>query len=480
VVRTVAALVAVVGLVALYHLGLYVYVDRSMGHVSALATDGPEILAPQLQAGTENYLVVGSHVPGQTGPASVTALLASVSAGGDRAVVVSLPPTALVDTPVCRASTGKLREPRTEAFAAALLDGGPSCLVRSVQQLSGLRVDHYLDVDLARLPGLVDALGGVSVCVTPSPAVQGARSPLPAGTSSVSGPRAAAYLRPAGTGADATGSGVAVRAQSLLTATLRTAMSAGTLTDTVTLTRFLSRAADALTVDDATTLGDLRGLGSALGRLSGGGAQRADLPVAETGYVPAGSKQSYVLLDGPATRALFDGVIDRTRVPAGSVAAQSQVQAQAGDGGDAAAAPSAASAAPSSAGPGDGAAQPLTVAPSGVTVDVLNGTGTGGLAATAADALRGQGFGVGTVGNATGSVTQTVVRYAPDAQERARTVAAAVPGAVLQADPTAGGNVQLVLGPGYTRVVAVPAPVAAGVAPATSAPATRAAAPVRC
>jgi hypothetical protein len=322
--------------------------------------------------------------------------------------------------------------------------------------------------------------------VQPSPAVSEAAVPLPAGSTSVSGSRAGAYLRPSSSTPDVTGAGVAARTQSLLTATLRTAMSPGTLLNTPTLTRFLARAAGALTVDDQTTLGDLRGLGSALGRLSGGGAQRTDLPVAQVGYVPAGSSQAYVLLDGPATRALFDGVIDRTRVPVAATAPPAQPSPAAGAG-DAAPSPTApapaAGAAPSA---GDGAAQPLTVAPSGVTVDVLNGTGTGGLAATAADALRGQGFAVGTVGNATGSVTQTVVRYAPSAVEKARTVAAAVPGAVLQADPSAAG-VQLVLGPGYSRVVPVPAPAPAPAAPpaasasaaATSSPAAKAA-PVTC
>src|SRR4029450_3605885 len=127
----------------------------------------------------ENYLVVGSGIPGEDGAASVATLLASVSAEGDRAVLVSFPPTALVDTPACRTPEGSLRDPTTEAFASSLLDGGPSCMVRAVQQLSGLRVDHYLSVDLARLPGMVDALGGVPVCVVPTGAPEAAAAPTP-------------------------------------------------------------------------------------------------------------------------------------------------------------------------------------------------------------------------------------------------------------------------------------------------------------
>ena len=59
------ALAAVVGVVLLYHLGLYFYVDQKIDRVDALATDGAEVLAPSLQMGSETYLVVGTGVPGQ-------------------------------------------------------------------------------------------------------------------------------------------------------------------------------------------------------------------------------------------------------------------------------------------------------------------------------------------------------------------------------------------------------------------------------
>src|SRR4029453_521831 len=162
-------------------------------------------LAPVLQDGDETYLVVGTGVPGQDGGASVATLLASVSAEGDRAVLVSFPPTALVDTPECRTTDGSLRNPTTEAFAASLLEGGPSCMVRAVQQLSGLRVAPYLGVALARLPGMVDALGGVPVCITPSEAVSAAAVPLEAGPGELSGGTAGGYLAPGATGAGRTG-----------------------------------------------------------------------------------------------------------------------------------------------------------------------------------------------------------------------------------------------------------------------------------
>jgi LCP family protein required for cell wall assembly len=462
----------VVGVVVLYHLGLYFYVDQKIDRVDALATDGPEVLAPLLQAGDATYLVVGTGVPGQDGGASVATLLASVSADGERAVLVSVPPTALVDTPACRTADGSVREPQTEAFASSLLQGGPSCMVRAVQQLSGLRVDHYLGVDLTQLPGMVDALGGVPVCITPSMATQAAAVPPPAGASELSGAAAAGFLQPGDSGADVTGAAVAERAQRLLTSTLRAAMDVDTLTDPLTLTRFLTRAADALTVDAQTTLGDLRVLAGSLGDLSGDAVQRAVLPVAQVGYVPAGTDQAYVLLDAPGTRALFDGVIEDTRIPEEFLVEPEAAPAEPAPPAEAPVEP---------APPADGPA-PLTVPPGSVTVDVLNGTGTTGLAATVADALRAQGFGVGAVGNEEGTVSQSVVRHGPGVVEQARTVAAAVPGAVLEPSDAIGDAVQLVIGPGYDTVVPVEmsAPAKAVVSEPTAAVSEPAPAPVSC
>lgn len=458
--RVAGVLAAVVGVVVLYHLGLYFYVDQKIDRVDALATDGAEVLAPQLQLGT-TYLVVGSGVPGKQGASSVTALLVTVSGAGDRAALVSVPPTALVDTPACRTPEGSLRNPTTEAFAQSLLDGGPSCMVRAVQQLSGLRVDHYLDVDLTRLPGMVDALGGVSLCVVPTAATAAAAEPLPPGGSRVSGDAAAGFLQPGEAVPDATGAAVAERSQRLLTSTLRSALSWGTLADPVALTRFLTRAADALTVDEATTLGDLRVLAGSFGDLTGDAVQRAALPVAEAAYTLAGTDPetapSYVVVDGVATRTLFDSIIRDTQVPEELRTVDAPAPAP-----EPAAPP-----APEAPGEPEPAATGLTVAPEQITLDVLNGTSTTGLAGTVAEQLRARGYTVATVGNEEGGVPQTVVRHAPGLVDAARTVAAAVPGSVLQASDAIGETVQLVIGPGYETVV--PVQLGAPAAPETAA-----------
>jgi hypothetical protein len=450
--RAAIAALAVAGVVAAGYGGLYVYGDHALTRVDALVPDGPEVLAPQLQATAETYLLVTSGLPGRSGPASMSAVVAHVAEDGQR-VVVTLPPTALTDTPACRAIDGTVRAPATEPFADALLQGGPSCLVRSVQQLTGLRVDHYVGVDAARLPGLVDVLGEVDVCPT-------------AGAQPLAGDAVADHLRPGGAGSDVTGEVVGVRGQQVLTSTLAAGLSGRALVDPLTLARFLSSAGDALTVDQDTSLEEVRSLGLALQPGGKSPVEVAPLPVAQVGRVASGSDQASVIVDAVATRVLFDEVINSGGLPVPEAPAEAQ-----------AAGPAPAAGADQSAAPADSLPQPtvtdpvppgttVTVAPEGVTLDVLDATGTG-RAAEVADGLVAGGFRVNARGVEPGAVDRTVVRYGAAALEPARTVAAAVPGALLLETDQVGAAVQLVVGPDYAGLA--PAPLGTPV-PTTAAP----------
>ncbi len=445
-IRVAVVLAVLAGLAGGYFVGLYYYADRSMDRVAALAPDAPEVLAPQLQVGAQTYLLVGTGLPGESGVSGVSTVVARLSPGADRAVLVSLPPTALVDQPECRDAGGDLRAPVTGPLADALLAGGPACLVRAVQQLSGVRIDHYVAVDLARLPGMVDALGGVRVCLPAALADGVAGLTLPAGTSDVDGDQVTGLLSPGTGGSDVTGAGVAERGQRILTTTMAAALSTDMLRHPLTAATVLTRAAGALTVDDGTTLGDIRALSATLGELPRGAVQRASLPVSGVGYVPAGSMTAQVVLDSEATRALFDSVIARSALPEPaadpSADPATATTTTTGSTQDPAATDPVAPAGPITE-PGT-----VTVAPADVTVDVLDATGAGDtsdVGGTVAAGLTAQGFRTGVVGVEPGAAGQTVIRYGPLALDRARTVAAAVPGAVLQPSSVVGDAVQLVV-----------------------------------
>jgi hypothetical protein len=118
-------------------------------------------------------------------------------------------------------------------------------------------------------------------------------------------------------------------------------------------------------------------------------------------------------------------------------------------------------------------AQP--VVPTGVKVQVLNGTDRNGAAQTTAEALRKIGFDVVRRGGADQPAAHTVIRYSTMKAAAAQTLASAVPGSTLQEDASMGGAIQLLLGPDFGGKVVPPnvgkptgQPSATSVAPSPS------------
>ena len=156
-------------------------------------------------------------------------------------------------------------------------------------------------------------------------------------------------------------------------------------------------------------------------------------PIANAAYNPPGFPPpppgrggSKVLLDQVAGRKLWDSIINDKPAP------------------------------PKPATPPTGTPKPtvLTVAPENVTVKVLNGVGLDGLARKVSGEMESAGFRAVDPSNGV-RVATTTVRYAPSQVAAARTVAAAVPGAVLQPSRDVGTAIELVVGPNYTSVVTV-------------------------
>lgn len=100
------------------------------------------------------------------------------------------------------------------------------------------------------------------------------------------------------------------------------------------------------------------------------------------------------------------------------------------------------------------AVPPPALTPAQVTVDVLNGTSTSGLAGRTAEALRTRGFDVGSVDNADGVEGVGIVRHGPEGQEAADLLATTVGQDLeLVLEPEReGSEIILVLGPGWTEL----------------------------
>jgi LCP family protein required for cell wall assembly len=219
-------------------------------------------LPPPSKAGVLNILALGSQTRDGQGPGfgrdpgtdlSDTAMLIHLNASHTRAVVLSIPRDLLVYRPPCRERVGGsaiVPGQQGAMFDSAMNLGGPACAVATVQDMSDIRIDHFIRVDFNGFRTMTDALGGVQVCV-PAPGIHDWRSRLniSAGLHVISGDEALAFVRDRhgiGNGGDL---GRIQMQQMFVSSLIKKVMSAGTLSDPLTLYRLADAATRSLTTD---------------------------------------------------------------------------------------------------------------------------------------------------------------------------------------------------------------------------------------
>ena len=225
-------------------------------------TEAGAKLPPPSKAGVMNILGLGSQTRDGQGPGfghdpgtdlSDTAMLIHVNAAHTRATVLSIPRDLLVYRPPCRERVGgNAIVPGTQdaMFDSAMNLGGPACAVATVQDMSGIRIDHFIRIDFNGFRTMTDVLGGVQVCV-PRPGIHDWRSHLNInpGLHIVSGNEALAFVRDRhgiGNGGDL---GRIKMQQMFVSSLIKKVMSSGTLEDPVTLYRIAEAATRSLTTD---------------------------------------------------------------------------------------------------------------------------------------------------------------------------------------------------------------------------------------
>ena len=207
-----------------------------------------------------NVLVLGNDsragqkaVAGNTPGLSDTTILLHLSADRRRAYGVSIPRDLMVERPPCTDKhTGKEVPAQdsvqwNDAFAV----GGEACTIQQFEHMTQLRVDHFLVVDFAGFKNMVDALGGVPVCLPKAVNDPIGRIYLPAGSYTVKGAQALDYVRVRHSiGTTDTGDiGRMKRQQTFLAAMANKALEAGTLFNPKRLYDFLNAATQSLTTD---------------------------------------------------------------------------------------------------------------------------------------------------------------------------------------------------------------------------------------
>ena len=440
--------------------------NNSLNTVAALDFDSRDIVDPNGQFGDENFLIVGvdtrvgengSMGAGGTddadGARSDSIILVNIPANRKRVVAVSFPRDLAITPMYCQAwdpytgEYGPIYDDETGAYGndwiysetklnSTFSYGGPKCLVKAIQKLSGLQINRFLAIDFSGFAKMVDALGGVEVCTTtPLEDYELGTVLAHAGRQRIDGSTALNYVRARQVTTEINGDyGRIKRQQLFLSSLLRSLISSDTFFSLSKLNNVVNMFIADSYVDNVTTK-DLVDLGQSVQGVSAGHITFVTVPTGETdenGDEPPRTADM---------RALFNAIIDDDPLP----------------GEDPTVDPAAASSttAPS---PDADRIDALAEVPDAVTVQVSNSTEESGLAAAATSRLDNYDFDTLTPNDYITELATTTVFFSPGNERAAVTVASAFPGSVIKRDTGKGRVVQVVLGSDFHSVAAPAAP----------------------
>ncbi|WP_411082498.1 LCP family protein [Streptomyces sp. cmx-18-6] len=180
---------------------------------------------------------------------SDTTILLHLAADRKSATAVSLPRDLMVEIPGCRTSDGEKSRERFAQFNSAFELGGTACTIRTVERLTGIRVDHHMVVDFNGFKDMVDAVDGVAICLKQPISDKDARLDLPAGRQTLNGEKALGYVRARKTLGDGSDTERMERQQKFLGALVNKMQSNGVLLNPTRLYPVLDAATKSLTTD---------------------------------------------------------------------------------------------------------------------------------------------------------------------------------------------------------------------------------------
>ncbi|WP_280885696.1 LCP family protein [Streptomyces sp. LBL] len=389
-----------------------------------LGGDRPANLSP----GSKNILVVGSdsrdganakYGKDLTTMQSDTLMVMHVPANRKWATVVSFPRDSWVRISACDKGDGvtsaRHHAKINEAFAIGGTSGkvaeAAACTIKTVEADTGLRIDHFMSVDFQGFKGMVNALDGIKVCPEQAIHDEKARLDLEAGCQTVKDEEALGYVRARYSVGDGSDIGRIGRQQEFMEALAEKAQSK--LTSPKALYDFLQSATKSLTTDE--DLAGIKPLYSLASEVKGIPSQRLTFLT-----VPNYPREADVATDKanivwqyPQAADLFTSLAQDKEVN------KKELQADAQD----------------------------LIYASRVRVQVLNGTGVTGRAATVAGMLREAGFSVAGTGNAPETTRTTTATYPQGLDEQAKVLTSRLPGArATQRPDAAAGVVTLVVG----------------------------------
>ncbi|MET8766401.1 LCP family protein [Streptomyces sp. NPDC004658] len=216
----------------------------------------------------QNILVIGSDTRAGDGNGkygkdvgterSDTTILLHLAADRHSATAVSLPRDLMVDIPSCGQKDGRRSDPVFAMFNHAFQVGGSACTIRTVEKLTGIRIDHHVVLDFSGFKEMVDAVDGVQVCLREPVDDKAAKLKLPAGKVTLDGEQALGFVRARKSLGNGSDTERMERQQRFLGALVNKVRSDDVLLNPVKLYPVLDAATSSLTTDPE--LASLRGL----------------------------------------------------------------------------------------------------------------------------------------------------------------------------------------------------------------------------
>ncbi|TDU06296.1 LytR family transcriptional attenuator [Streptomyces sp. 846.5] len=294
--------------------GTWIWADGRLTKVAAITeysgrpADGP---------GT-NWLIVGSdsragltgqqqqelHVGSDTGGNTDTIMV--LHKGSNGPVLMSIPRDSYVIIPAYTSTSGTAHASHKDKINAAFAAGGPQLLVKTVETTTGIHLDHYTEVGFTGVVDIVNALGGVPICLSAPVVDAKSGANLKAGCQTLKGTQSLQLVRTRYSLPDSDLSRIQNQ-QQFLQAMAKRVVSPGTWLNPFTLYPFLSAALDSLTVDRGTGMWTLSQFGLQMHRVSGSGGKTVTVPLSTQNYTtPSGA--SAVLWSPSGSATLFDEI----------------------------------------------------------------------------------------------------------------------------------------------------------------------------
>ncbi|MEV4253047.1 LCP family protein [Spirillospora sp. NPDC049652] len=244
------------------------------------------------------------------GARSDTTILLHLSPNRDQAVGISFPRDSMVRMPSCEREKGTDVPAHFGMINEAFANAGPTCTWKTLESLTGIHIDHFVQVDFVGFKRMVDALGGVEICLDKPVDDPRAELHLKAGRQTVKGDDALGYVRARYSLGDGSDLERIQRQQKFMASVVSKATGSSMLTDPAKTYRFLKAATTSVTTDDELDLGGMRKIADGLKDMSAGQVRFVTVPVQP--YAPDPNRVQW---DQSQAKALFEAIQNDDDLP---------------------------------------------------------------------------------------------------------------------------------------------------------------------